>query len=777
MAAYDKKGFVLTFNKNLRSVCAVALLVALAIPAVVVSVWAVSTQFWTTASYDEFSRGDFTGISLGREGSMTLAPQLDEVFDTGQAMIWAVARDGRGNLYLGTGHSGKVYRLGQDLKGTLVFDADEPDVFALAVDKDNRLYVATSPDGKIYRVDSSGKSTEFFEPKTKYIWAMSFASDGTLYVGTGDRGRIHRVRPDGTGDVFYETNQTHVMSLAMSPSGDLIAGTEPNGLLYKISSAGKAFVLYDAPQGEIHQITLGPDGSIYAAVLGGGDQRQLRQPAPQPAPSPGAVTASTTITVRAADDPPQMPGPGNQDAPPDQPAPQGGPGTAIASGLAGRIPGLTGRPTQAGGNRSAIVRISPDSTVETLWSSPAENAFDLSPSAGRLLFSTDEKGRIYQLLNGRDLSLLTQTDQEQTTRLIPMGNFVLLTTANLGKVYKMGTQPAATGSFASEIRDAGNIAGWGQIRWRADLPAGTSLELFTRTGNSAKPDSTWSDWSSAYKNGAGEPVRSPAARYAQWKAIFHSAGNQSPTLQEVTLAYLPRNRAPEITEIKATPRADRTTPTVTVTNAGGGSGNTANRGFSGIASVSRQNPQRGVDVSWLASDPDQDELTYTLYFRGEGETEWKLLQEDLKQNYFQLNPDSLPDGKYRLKVVASDAGENPASTARTTDRSSSPFLVDYSSPAVEVLNIGRTATGATVKYRAADAASGLTRAEYALDAQPLEPIFSDDGIVDSSQEVFTVQVSLADPQEHLITLRVYDAAGNVGVAKAVLPAMAPEAAR
>ena len=770
----------MTWNKELSRVLAASVLLALGIPAAVVTGWAVSTQFWTTASYEDFTRGDFTGISLGREGSMTLAPQLDEVFDTGQAMIWAVARDSRGELYLGTGHSGKVYRLGQDLKGTMVFDADEPDVFALAVDKDNRLYVATSPDGKIFRVDAAGKSSEFFDPKTKYIWAMSFAPDGALYVGTGDRGRIYRVRADGTGEVFYETNQTHVMSLAINPAGELIAGTEPNGLLYKISSAGKAFVLYDAPQAEIHQISLGPDGSVYAAVLGGGDQRQLRQPAPQPSPLPGAGTATTTITVRAADDPLQLPGQqGGPEGQPDQPSPQSGTGAALATAFAGRLPASPGRSPQ-GGTRSAIVRISPDNTVETLWTSPAENAFDLSTSGGRLLFSTDEKGRIYQLLNDRDLSLLTQTDQEQTTRLIPMGNSVLLTTANLGKVYRMGTQPAATGTFESDIRDAGNLAGWGQIRWRAELPAGTSLELFTRTGNSAKPDSTWSEWSGAYQNSEGELVRSPAARYAQWKAVFHSAGSQSPVLQEVTLAYLPRNRAPEITEIKATPRADRATPTATVTGPGGaglGGGGTSNRGFSGIASASRQTPQRGVDISWLASDPDQDELTYTLYFRGEGETEWKLLQEDLSQNYFQLNPDSLPDGKYRLKVVASDAGQNPASTAKSTDRISSPFLADYTPPVVEVLSANRSGTGATATFRAADAASGLTRAEYALDAQPLDPTFSDDGIVDSKQETFTIQISLADLQEHLVTLRVYDAAGNVGAAKAVLPAPAQPAAR
>jgi hypothetical protein len=359
-----------------------------------------------------------------------------------------------------------------------------------------------------------------------------------------------------------------------------------------------------------------------------------------------------------------------------------------------------------------------------------------------------------------------------------MGDSFLLTTANLGKVYRMGRQPAATGSFESDIRDADNVAGWGQIRWQAELPEGTSLELFTRTGNSARPDSTWSDWSTAYINGEGEQIRSPAARYAQWKAVFHSSGSGSPVLRDVTLAYLPRNRAPQITEIKATPRTDRSTQAVVISSAASvqNRGATANRAFSGVTSASRQNPQRGADISWQAMDADQDELVYTLFFRGDTETEWKLLQDGLSQNYFQLNPDSLPDGTYQVKVVASDAGQNPPSSARSMDRVSSPFLVDYTAPVVEVVSVTRSGPAsstnlpaATIRFRATDASSSLTRAEYAMDAEPLEPIFSEDGIVDSRQETFIIHTGRTDAQELLITLRVYDSAGNVGVAKTVLP--------
>jgi hypothetical protein len=330
------------------------------------------------------------------------------------------------------------------------------------------------------------------------------------------------------------------------------------------------------------------------------------------------------------------------------------------------------------------------------------------------------------------------------------------------------------------VRDAGNIAGWGQIRWRAALPEGTWLELYTRSGNSARPDSTWSDWSAAYKRSGGEPIESPAARYMQWKAIFHAAGTESPMLQEVTLAYLPRNRAPELTEVRVALRSDR--PSQSGGSGPGGSTGAAasaggaSRTFSGVSAAARANAARGADISWLASDPDQDELTYALYFRGEGEAEWKLMQDNLPQNYFQLSSGALPDGTYRLRVVASDAEQNPAAAAMSAERVSAPFVMDATPPQVEVLSASRTGSGATVRFRASDGASALTRAEYALDASDLRLLQSDDGIVDAQLETFTVQLPSVDGQEHLLTLRVYDFTGNMGIAKAVLPAQANQGA-
>jgi len=735
--------------------------------AALLSPWAfgVSTKFWSSATYEDFAPGNFAGVSLHREGTMTLAPQLKEVFTTDQAVIWAVARDQKGNTYLGTGHSGKVFKLTPELKGSVFFEAPEPDIFALAVDKDNHVYAATSPEGKIYKIDASGKGEEFFDPQSRYIWAMTFAPDGTLYVGTGDRGKIFRVARDGKGELFYDTHQTHIMTLAAAPNNDLIAGSEPNGLLYRFSSAGKAFVLYDAPLSDIHRVDVTPDGSISAAALGSSEDRRMRLPQ-QPGPGREAtMQASTTITVRASQGSGALPGQsgGAPDAGEDRKAESG----AAEQPMPNMPPSLSPGASRGEGRgiKSALYRVSPDGSVDTLWSSSRENVYDLLPSGDRILFSTDDKGRIYELTADRRSSLVTETDEEETTRLIPYQNFVLATTANLGKVFQVGTQPADTGYYESVVRDTGGISSWGKIRWTAEVPAGTSLEFYTRSGNSARPDATWSDWSGPYRRQTGEQVGNPPGRYVQWKAVLHAANSQSPVLDEVTLPYLPRNQAPTVTELKVTARADKAAGAILP---GAISAlPSAFRGAAGYATSVHPATQKGFDISWIASDPDQDELTYTLYFRGEGEAEWKLLQSDLKQNYFQLESDVLPDGKYRLRVIASDASVNPVGMAKTAEMISAPFVVGNAPPQVETLEVKRSGASATARFRAVDRVSGLTRAEYVLDAEAPVQLLSDDGIIDSQEESFTVVLSKLDGREHLLTLRVYDSAGNMGVGKAL----------
>ncbi|MCA1558628.1 MAG: hypothetical protein LC731_08835, partial [Acidobacteria bacterium] len=224
---------------------------------------------WETGSRAEILRGDARGISVTDTGAFMLAPRFTQTFDTQQSFVWSSAVDREGNVYLGTGHDGRIFRV-TAAGGSLLYDAAELDVTALVVGTDGALYAGTSPDGKVYRITADGRAETYFDPPDKYIWSLAVMADGSLVIGTGDNGKLYRVRAAGARPedaLFVDTNETHVISLAVTARGDLIAGTDPGGLVLRISPEGKAFALFDSSLREIHALAPGADGSIYALAL------------------------------------------------------------------------------------------------------------------------------------------------------------------------------------------------------------------------------------------------------------------------------------------------------------------------------------------------------------------------------------------------------------------------------------------------------------------------------------------------------------------------------
>lgn len=742
------------------------------------SVFAAGTAVWEMSTYKDFIGGTFQNVSLTREGRLSIGPEMKTVFASEQPLVWSVARGSDGAVYLGSGHRGRVYRVERDGKSALFWTATEPEVFALAVGPDGHVYAGTSPDGKVYKIDAAGKAVEFFNPQTKYIWSLVFGRDGALFVGTGDRGKIFRVDRPGKGEAYFDTRQGHVTSLVLDPKGALLAGTDPNGILYRITAKDKAFVLYDSPLAEIRDIEVAADGNIYAAAMGGAAARasQLSGASGTGDAVISPMVQSITVTASPVQAGPQLPKPQPEGARPQQPT-------------AGAVPTTPSQPVGfAGVQKSALLRIAPDNTVETLWSSTEENVYALLPQPTGLLFATDDHGRIYRLESGRQVTLVAQTGEEETTRLLPGPEGLLAATSNLGKLYRLGEAPAPTGSYVAPVRDAGSVARWGKLSWKAQLPPSATIGFSTRSGNSARPDQTWSEWSKPLRNPDGEPVTSPNARYVQWRAELRGSQGRTPVLESVALAYLPQNSAPVIKSITVIPTqmsvSKPASPAGTTSAAAPGASTTADFSITvtdtgavttstnpgtQTAALSRGATQSQVtSISWQAEDADGDKLTAQVFFRGEGENEWKLVKENLAENYVTLDADALADGVYQVKVVVSDAQSNPQTSARDAEMISTPFLIDNTPPMVRHIRVESSGGRVVAKFEAQDAASMLRRAEYSLDAGPWTPVFSDDGIIDSKSETFSVMLDKLKPGEHLVTLRVADSAGNAGLAKAVV---------
>lgn len=710
--------------------------------------------FWEISKQEEIARGDARGVSIAETGTIMLAPTFSLVYDTGEAYIWSSASDREGNIYLGTGHEGRIFKVSKDGRGRLLYDAPELDVTALATDPNGNLYAGTSPDGKVYKITPDGKASVFYDPEDKYIWSLLFdPSSSTLYVGTGNRGVIYRVDASGKAEVLADTNETNIVSLALTPKGELLAGTDPSGLVLKISPSGKIFALLDSPMQEIHRIVVDRDGSIFA--LGVNAQlipQREGDSNPHPAAAPSSNHPANILT--------------------DGDEPEGRAQSSYQSGDVS-IPSQQGKPqgrAAVEGARSAIFHILQDGSGEVYWSSRDAVGFalDLLPD-GRLLVGTGNKGRIYSIAPDRSSTLLIQSPEDQTSTLLSVGGEIFATSSNLGRLYRIGQQTEIEGTYISPVRDTKFSARWGIITWRGS----GDIQLQTRTGNTETPDATWSEWSAPYRDPSGEQIKSPPARFIQWRAVLRRGQGPTTTqLQSVVVAYLPRNQAPEVTSISVLPPgvAMQEMP-VPVDPSVASSG--LDPQLFGVATSAppRRFFQKGArTLTWQASDPNDDPIVFKIFYRAVGDDQWKLLADKITQNYYTIDGNRLPDGSYQFKIQASDSPGNPEELALTDEAISDVIEIDNTPPSIKTLQVTSSGLSAEVLFEAVDSTSRIIRGEYSVDGGPWLLIFPEDGIADSPRERFRIKVTFPAPGEHVIAFRCADSSNNVGTAKATIRA-------
>jgi hypothetical protein len=703
---------------------------------------------WEITSRAELLKGEAHGVSVTDNGALMLAPRLDPLFNTEQPYVWSSAADAAGTVYLGTGHDGKIFRVGADGKGSLLYKTSELDVTALALGRDGAIYAGTSPDGKVYRVTSDGKAEVYFAPTDKYIWSLAVLPDGSLVVGTGDKGKLYRVKAAGAkpeSSLLYATNQTHVMSLAVSRDGDVIAGTDPSGLVLRISPDGKAFALYDAPLREIHALVPAADGSIYALALGEAAST-TRAGSPGMPPPTGDAGSGVTVTISGDE--------------------------AMAAQLAPPTTPARSRNDLANA-RSAVLRILPDGGTDVLWSSTSITGFAIAPSPrGGVLLGTSDKGRIYWIGDGSRDTLLLQSTEGQISSLTAHGTEVFAATSNQGKLFRFGPESVSEGNYESPVRDTKLTASWGRIWWRGRGP----IHLQTRSGNSEKPDATWSSWSTLYQDAAGSQIESPRARFIQWRAVLQAdlraALDEDPMLEDVSLAYLPRNVAPEVLAITVLPPGVGLQQQIQMpTDPNIESSGLDPSLFGPVAQAPpRRLFQRGArSLQWQAEDRNGDTLEYAIYYRSLNETAFRLLKEHVRESFYTVDGASLADGRYIFKIVASDAPDNPPGHALTGERLSDPVDVDNTPPVVRLNGKARiTGDRALAVFDVEDATGRVKRADVSVDGGPWREVCPDDGIADSPRERYSLDLPITGDGEHTVSLRAFDNSGNVGTVSVVV---------
>jgi outer membrane protein assembly factor BamB len=680
---------------------------------------AAPTKTFRQTTAKDFEEGEATASMILPDGTVVPGMKTSPVA-VEAAFVWcsALSADGK-TAYFGTGDQGRIYAAdvtGGEARARKVVQLDAAWVTSLVARPDGTLVAGTTPGGKLYTIDpKKGEARPFATLGTDHVWTLVLdAKSGVVYAGTGGPGKIFAVDRAGKVKELWDSGDKHVVSLLQADDKHLYAGTSEEAILFRVGLDGHAEALADFDAEEVRALAHAGN-ALYVAV-------NDFDRAGAAAPALPVAAHGTRITV----------------------SPTGSPASA------GALP----RPGQRK-SKAALYRIDPDGRTEQIFSigDGYFTALSVDPD-GRAYVGTGTEGRVYRVDPDRRATLAIDLPERQALTLLRSGKTFLVGTGDVGGIYRVAPASARQATYLSRVLDGDFRAQWGLLRWHGTHELGVE----TRSGNTAKPDTTWSafaglDHPRATGDGGVGLVKSPTARYVQYRVTF---GAPEARVEQVSLAFLPQNQRARVTEITVGDGGGAA-PALSTGGALGGLG-----GLSATPAAAARVHSPTIKLHWKVDNADGDELVYRLAFREENDAVWRPLggPDPLSKTDFDWNTEGLPDGNYVVRVVASDERAQPRDRALDASLESAPILVDNRKPEV----VGLVAKYPFVSGRARDDQSPLTSLEYAVDGGDWQVLSPADGIVDDLVESFTVKLPVLSPGPHAVTVRAWDSADNVGAA-------------
>lgn len=658
---------------------------------------AVGTRTFVLDTLDKLSGGDLKGVAVSSDGAVRAGFTLGNAPVPDASACFSGVQLADGSALVGTSPSGKVYKIVGDAV-SLFADTGALAVTSIVQAKNGTIFASTMPEGKIYKL-TQGKAEPFATlPDTSHIWALVLDKNGTgLFAATGPEGKVFRVEPNGTSSVYYRGSDGHLVSLAIAENGDLYAGSSGKvASLYRITGPGRATVVATLPGEEVKAIAVSK-GYVWAV--------------------------------------------GNEYGEPPEPPKR--------SPVAGRVPAGPSAAPKPKPGKGVLYRFDAQGRPEKMMKHDDTHYLSLVlDEQGRPYVGTGANGRIYTVDDAHVVTLLADTDERQIGAMHIAGGAGTASAPGQYRGFVASSDPPVVhrilgrggqdAVWTSKVLDATLRARFGTLSWRST----GALELSTRSGNTATPDSTWTAWSNPHA--APGAITSAPGRYVQVRARW--ARDPNAVLSEVTIPFVTDNVRPVVTEINATAKGGPTKEPASSVPASGGE-------------VGKH--ESVVKVTWKVDNPDADTLRYRVAFKREGQTQWRdALKADDVHTKTELDWDTaaLPEGKYRVRVEASDEGANPPDQVQKHALESDPVLVDNTPPRIEDLNIA----GRRLRARVVDGTSPIARVEIAVDGKlEWRPLGAADGIFDTTDERVDADVSsLVGPGSHIVVVRAYDQAGN-----------------
>jgi hypothetical protein len=590
---------------------------------------------------------------------------------------------------------------------------------------DGSLLLGTGNEGKLLKLQG-GAVTVLAETKALVITSLAQAFGGAVVAGTLPDGKVMKWEKGKLADLATLKGAEHVWSVAYDAKAKVVyAATGPEGKLFRITPTGDAQVYFDAPEQHLMSVAVAPDGTVYAgasdkaklykvtapgraSVLYDFGRTEVRAIAVNPRGEVFAIAndikSSTSAPSRARADQPATPNPSG--------AKTKGKGTLFSFGVDGK--------------------------PEQLLDDADEHYTSLSlGDDGRPYVGTGVEGRVYTVDAGHTSVMVADAEERQIGALVMAGKDRYVISSDPAVVHPVKAVGGPDAVWTSKVLDAGIRARFGQLSWDAS----GALELSTRTGNTKEPDDTWSAWSNPLA--APGLVSSPVGRYLQVRARF--AKDPNAVLNQVEVAFLTDNLRAVLTNVDAR----------------GGDGESGDEQPKASGGPVTRRPETTVNLTWKVDNPDKDELRYRLQYRLLGTNDWfELLKpgEKLSKETYSWETADLPEGRYRVRVVASDEGSNPPDRATKDVRESGIVLVDNTPPTIEAL----AATGLHLKGIALDGVGPIARIEVSVaGSDEWSPFFPADGIFDEQREELDVDLkNVVKTLPTLVSVRVYDKANN-----------------
>lgn len=659
------------------------------------NIFGVVTRNYSSSRKGFYNNGTYNGIMLTEQGSLILAPIIEKDGAIEGKFIWKIYNSSDGSMYAAiSGDGAELYKreVGESDFNLFVKSTNESAFTSVISDNSGNIYAATAPYARIIKYDKLGNEIWSKNVDDTYIWDMKFDNNGNLYAAAGgNNARVLKISSNGNITEILKTEEQHAMSLYFdSKSNKLYIGTAGRGLVLSVDLSTNLEnpsykTVYDTAQNEVYAITMDNIGNLYFGTA-------TREPS-------YLILPSIIDGGKLADD-------------------------------------------SAKEFRNSLYKADTNGTVQRLFFLNQTLVFALSSDIdNNIYFITGDNADIYKI-NGNDglLSYIGGLENKTLSTFLATKDGLYFAISKTGEIYKMQNGNPSEGSFISDTLDLKLLSKLGSLKAMTTIPDGSDISFEVRTGNVARVDNTWSDFTKVSEDGK---INSPDGRFLQFRITMkNSNANEKsvPVLSSMDFTYIENNLPPDVLN-------------------GGLTTYYKQQNDSSETTKSPQLEENETMIYWKGSDPNGDKLIYDLEYRLKGEKNYRKLANNLETPYFRFKSYLMPSGIYDFRITASDRFDNPIDLSKTKTLEVLNIKYDNDSPEIFDFAVKTEGNKRIITFRAEDKLSFLKTVRYSTITEEWHYILPDDKVLDSMSENFTIIID--DEEAGSITVEVLDTEGNI----------------